>query len=153
MKFYIYNKSRYFTGSKEFPEGIKPLNGTTVAPNNEPNQKWLGNEWKNVPKRQKTLDELKAIKVAEATKFYQEIINNSTSDMAEFEDSTFEDAASSTPYCDVLCAARGISKEDLMAKIGTKVLAGAQVQGTLHAKLDLINAAVDGTELRAITFE
>lgn len=62
MLYYLYNKERYFSGSQDFPEGIRPENGTLTAPANEPNQKWMGNEWKNVPKRQKHSMNLNKIK-------------------------------------------------------------------------------------------
>ncbi len=164
MKYYLYNEMRYFQGSKDFPGGIKPTNGTPIPPNNEPNQKWMGNEWKNVPKRQKTLDELKAIKEKEAVVFYQNIINNNLSDVADFEIQSWEvqraellkyrDGVNAlTPYCDTLSTARGIDKSTLMDKIEVKILSGAGVQGTLHKKLDEIKACINNTELNAVVFE
>lgn len=163
-KYYLWNDQRYFTGSRDFPDGIKPVNGTTTPPNNEPNQKWMGNAWQNVPQRQKTLDEVKAEKVAEATKFYDKVVNDSISDVAQFEKDSWEpqraewlryqdDALANTPYCDALAAARGITKADLMTKIGLKVAGFATVQGQLHAKLDLIKDALTIEEVRAIVIE
>jgi hypothetical protein len=163
-KYYLWNDQRYFTGSRDFPDGIKPVNGTTTAPNNEPNQKWMGNAWENVPQRQKTLDEVKLEKVNKATKFYNDIINASIADMAEFERDSWEpqraewlryqdDILSQTPYCDALSTARGITKIDLMDKIGLKIVSIATVQGLLHGKLDLIKAATTIEAVNAITFE
>lgn len=160
-KYYLYNAQRYFTGSRDFPAGIKPQNGTITAPNNEPNQKWMGNTWENVPQRQKTLEELKADKVKQAVDAFDKIISASITDVADFEKDSWEpqraewlryqdDIVSSTPYCDALAAGRGITREDLMTKIGLKIATIATVQGQLHAKLDLIKAAVDEAEVRAI---
>ena len=163
-KYYLYNELRYFKGSQDFPEGMRPQNGTITPPNNEPNQKWMGNEWKNVPQRQDTLDETKLKKNKEAAKFYNDVVNSSLTSMADFEPASWEsqrtewiryvdDNLANTPYCDALAAARGITKEALMTKIGTKVTSIAAVQGTMHAKMDLIEAAVDFAGVQAVTFE
>lgn len=161
-KYYLWNDKRYFTGSKDFPDGIKPANGTIIPPNNEPNQKWMGNEWKNVPQRQKTLDEVKLDKTLEATKYYNKIIQDSIIDVAEFEKDSWEpqraewlryqdDINANTPYCDALSLARGITKEELMTKIENKIVSVASVQGSLHAKLDEIKAATTLEEVYAIS--
>lgn len=112
----------------------------------------------------KTLDELKQDKINEATKFYDNMINSTLIDVADFERTTWEpqraewiryqdDVLANTPYCDALSASRGITKELLMTKIGNNLLNGATVQGLLRSKIDLIKAALTEEDLRAITFE
>jgi hypothetical protein len=157
MIYYLWDNDRYFVGIKDFTAGIRPAKGTPTKPNDEPNQRWMGNEWQNIPKRQKTLDEYKVIGTAKVTKEYDDLIVSSTKDIAEFERNTWEiqrtewlrfqdNNLANTPYCDTLCQARGITKELLMEKIGNKVVQIAAIQGQLHQKLDQIKACLSEEE-------
>ena len=109
-----------------------------------------------------TFDEEQIQKTKEAISFYENQVQASLTTMANFEPDSWEaqrnewnayqlDVNSSTPYCDALYTARGITKVDLMTKIGLKVISVATIQGTLHGKLDQIEAATTITELDLIT--
>lgn len=43
-KYYLFDSSRFFIGTRDFPNGISPANGTTIAPIGNENH-WTGNAW------------------------------------------------------------------------------------------------------------
>jgi hypothetical protein len=59
-------------------------------------------------------------------------------------------AEAPTPYVEGLATARGISKAELMAKIGSKITGLATVQGTQHSLEKAVEAAATLAEVNAI---
>lgn len=169
MKYYLYNKNRYFTGSKEYDEGIRPLNGTIVPPNNEPNQKWMGNEWKNVPMPQLSFEKQKVNKIAKVVEIYEKkrvavsavpSEEKATWDIqkAEYE-AYMVDNNALTPVIDMLVQGDNdvggtITKEELMVKIGNSIQAYinaiAFITGQQHGLERRINATTTLAELAAV---
>lgn len=100
-------------------------------------------------------------KINLARQHFSDITAQALSDNADFEKYSWEpqrqewlaylqDVNANTPYCDALSSARGISKELLMDKIGSKISSLATIQGQLHAMEDSIKAATTKEELDAI---
>ena len=58
-----------------------------------------------------------------------------------------------TPYIDQLAASRGISRLELLQKVGRKVTAIAAIQGQQHAKEDAIAAATNHDELDIVNID
>lgn len=60
------------------------------------------------------------------------------------------DNTASTPFVDALATARGMTKADLMAKIGTNVTAIATAVGNKQSRVDAINACTTYDALVAL---
>lgn len=162
MKYYLYNKNRYFTGSKDYPVGIKPKNGTEIAPNNEPNQKWMGNHWANIPLPQKSFEVQQAELIKKIQTKYQDIIDTSKVSYSEYEIETFSiqetewkawsaDNTSGTPFIDTIATARGIDRLELLGKIGANTLAVATTLGQQQAEETIVKACTTVEELRGLS--
>lgn len=61
------------------------------------------------------------------------------------------DPQAATPYVDGLCAGRGVTKAELMPKIGAKVAGMASIQGMQHATEKEIEAAETIEAILAVT--
>jgi len=110
------------------------------------------------------IDALKAYKEQLVKDTVQSLVDQIKGKYAQFEVESFldqreewrrwvADSNAPTPYVDALAAARGISKEELMKRIGKKVTALATLQGKQQALIDKIEAATTIEELEAIDEE
>ena len=110
------------------------------------------------------IDALKAYKEQLVKDTVQSLVDKIKSKYAQFEVESFldqreewrrwiSDPNAPTPYVDALAAARGISKEELMKRIGRKVTALATLQGKQQALIDKIEAATTIEELEMIDQE
>lgn len=107
------------------------------------------------------VETLKAIKLSNVLFIYQDKINSIMSRYNEYELDSFADqreewkkytadATALTPIVDAMATARGISKEELMAKIGANVIGIATIQGQQNALEDAIKNCTTLEELEAI---
>lgn len=108
-----------------------------------------------------TLEGARALRIKEVRAHFNHLIEQLKGDAAAYEVETWAvqrdeyarwlvnpDAA--TPYVDGLCAGRGITKAELMPKIGVKVAGLASIQGMQHALEKEIEAAETVADVMAV---
>lgn len=163
MRQYTFDSDNHYTGFLDSDTFIE--NSTAVAPETDEHKLWNidTSVWEIVPPVEITLDIAKIDKIDEARDYFNEMIMSFESNAAEFELATWEtqrsewvryvaDNTATTPYCDTLANTRGINRDDLMAKIGAKVVGVATVQGNLHKLEDVINACTTIDDVYAISW-
>lgn len=108
-----------------------------------------------------TLEGAKAFKIKQVRQHFNQMIEALKSDAAPYEVETWAvqrdeyarwvaDPQAATPYVDGLCAGRGVTKAELMPKIGAKVAGLASIQGMQHATEKEIEAATTAEEALAV---
>lgn len=109
-----------------------------------------------------TLEDARRIKLNEIWTHFNKLIDDLRSQAAEYEVTTWEpqrteyaawlaDKTAPTPYVTTLAAARNITVDELMAKIGVKVQGLAYIQGTQHSVETKVAEAKTVEEVMAIT--
>lgn len=104
-----------------------------------------------------TLDGAKAFKIKQVRQHFNQMIEALKADAAPYEVETWgvqrdeyarwaANPEAATPYVDGLCAGRGVTKAELMPKIGAKVAGLASIQGMQHALEKEIEAATTPEE-------
>lgn len=104
---------------------------------------------------------LKAQKIAAIRAYFGNMVDALKADAAPYEVETWSvqtaeysawmaDNATATPYVSALAAARGLTLDALMGKIGAKVAGLATIQGTQHALETAANAATTEAQLQEI---
>lgn len=118
--------------------------------------------WNQLP-NELSLADMQAVYNRQLIDYYNGFIDTIRGGIADFEEGTFAtqelewrawtaDAAAPTPYVNILAATRGITKEDLMYRIGLKITYYANIQGKLHSFQDQINSTTTIAELTAIEY-
>ena len=103
-------------------------------------------------------------KLNEIRNFFNNLIEGLKKDAADYEVQTWEvqqleysswvrDNAYAAPYLSAMAAARGITLEVLMQKVGAKVVGMATVQGKQHALEDMLKAAETVSDILSIKVE
>ncbi len=161
MRQYTYSLDNIYTGFVDSAEVVE--NSTPIPPETDLHIVWNGVLWEVETAVIYTLDELKTIKKDDARKHFDEIVRGLEDDVADFEVQTWEtqrhewlayiqDANAITPYCDMLCLTRQVSKEHLMERIGYNVVGFAQIQGSLHRIEDIVNSCTTESELDLVVW-
>lgn len=110
-----------------------------------------------------TLDDAKRNRIAAIRDHFEAVVAGIKADAAPYELDSWPiqraeyvawlmDPASPTPYVSGLAAGRGITLQDLMGKIGTKVAGISTIQGTQHRLEKLVEAATSIAEVEAVTW-
>lgn len=154
MRYYKYNLDYFYTGFIDSETEV--LSATTIEPSDPADIVWNPELqiWEHEPHVAQTLEEMQTVEIKNCHSFFDDIISNVFSSLAEFEPQTFAtqeeewrlwntDNTAPTPYVDRLCALRNLDKPTLMAKIGTNVVSYADAQGNMHALEDAILSAPD----------
>lgn len=108
-----------------------------------------------------TLPTLKAQKIAAIRAHFGNMVDALKADAAPYEVETWSvqtaeysawvaDNFTPTPYISALAAARGLTLDALMGKLGAKVAGLATIQGTQHALETAANAATTEAQLQEI---
>lgn len=160
MRYYKYNYEYYYTG---FEDSDTPLESSTIVPQTADYIIWNPETqlWELEPVIVKTFQETQEEYDTDAINYYDDYMKTVYESIADFEPQTFQtqeaewreykkDINAVTPYVDILCLKRGLTKEDLMNKIEQKVLYFASVQGDLHHDQDLIKNCTTIEELNAL---
>jgi hypothetical protein len=167
---YYYDEFGYFTTT------VNESRKTDIAPIGSPEPEhewnWSGNFWfqskrfvRPVDDSQQSLSEILSIlkkdTVQKIRKHFDNVILNVKADSAKYEPETWEvqrieytswlnNSATATPYLDTLASARGITKDEMMVKVGRKIVGFATLQGTQQALERAINSATTIEELHAV---
>lgn len=165
---YLYDDFGKFLSSKEIElSKPHPKNFTLIAPLLVEGTTPVFNftSWVNVDNNyfKPSLDKLKAEKIKSLRDAFDGRITAIKSDNAAYEPETWttqntewtsyiQNPLNPTPYVDALASARGITREELMVKIGNKVVGIATLQGTQHGIEDQIKAATTEEELNNISW-
>lgn len=160
MIYYKYDYNYTYIGSVD--SNVTITSATTVAPASDQHIKYNPdtNSW-DVIIIIKNLESYINDYLVDAKNYFNDLMDNTAIYTANFELSTYAtqenewrawtaDKTSHTPYADVLAAMRGITKEELMYKIGLKIQFFASIQGQLHAYQDIISSATTLAELEVL---
>ncbi len=110
-----------------------------------------------------SLDDAKRDRIAAIRDHFEAVVAAIKADAAPYELDSWPiqraeyvawlmDPASPTPYVSGLAAGRGITLQDLMGKIGTKVAGLSTIQGTQHRLEKLVESATSIAEVEAVTW-
>jgi hypothetical protein len=127
---------------------------------------WTGGEWvigdREVAAPERELAEVQRQKIVDVRTWANNIIQAAKADTAQYEVDTWDtqrneytawlaSSKAPTPYLDALATARGIKREDMMAKVGRKIAAFAQIQGTQQALEKQVMSAMKVEDVDAVT--
>lgn len=163
MRQYTFDNNNKYTGFLDSVTFVE--NSTVTKPATSDHKLWnsVDDVWEIIPPIPDTLETVKANKVKEARDYFNEIMISFEDDAAKFEIATWEiqrsewisyiaNPAALTPYCDMLATTREITRDDLMAKVGYKVVGVAQIQGNLHKLEDVINACLTIADVNLVVW-
>lgn len=162
VRYYTYDTNYRYTGFVD--SDITVSSATLVAPASTDHQIWNVDTqvWDLPTGSGLTLDELKGISIKLIQDYYDDLVDQIHGTEARFEVESYRtqelewraylaDNSASTPYCDQLAASRGITKSELMTKIGNKIISFATLQGQLHNYEDAVKACTTTAELEALS--
>lgn len=148
-----------------YTNNVHPSNFTTIAPDFESGKTpvWNFDHWVNSDNSnfETSFDKLKNERLHKCRNDFNLKIEQIKKDNAAYEIDTWNiqnnewtmyiaNNESTTPYVNALAEARGISREELMEKIGIKIIAIATLQGTQHSIEDKIKLTETFEELNKI---
>jgi hypothetical protein len=170
MEYFYYDEFGYLTTEENEirKTDVSPLGN--LEPGNEWN--WSGTYWFQTKKIEKQIDDtvfslsdvlpgIKKNTIQKIRKHFDNVILSVKADSAKYEPETWEvqrieytswlnNPATATPYLDTLAIVRGITKDEMMAKVGRKIMSFATLQGTQQALEKAVNSATTLEELNVI---
>lgn len=163
MRYFKYNLDYYYTG---YEDSESPITSSTLEiPSDETFIIWNPDiqTWEVEPTKVKTLDQVKSEYTLIVQNYYDDYVEQVFASLADFEQATFAtqeaewrayqaDINAPTPYVDILCFRRTLTKSVVMEKIGQKVMFFADLQGQMHALEDAITACTTTDEVQSITY-
>lgn len=148
----------------EVPSAVNiiDITGVDLSVFTEPAYDYATQTWIEFVEPVKTIDELKNIKMNELCNYYASLFyslepkvksEKESWDIQQKEWFSYtQDVNNSTPFVDAMAVGRGITRDELMTKIGNKVIGYATIQGQYQGYEDQIEAATTEAELDAISW-
>lgn len=144
-------------------DNIIDITNVDLSSLSEPSYDYATETWVEYVEPQKQFSELQINKMMELNEYFNSLFNSMQPKVKGEKESWniqqnewfsyTQDTNNSTPFVDAMAVGRGITRDELMTKIGNKVTEFATIQGQLQGYQDQIKAATTEAELDAISWQ